>query len=107
MDLEECSSQNNLEVFMKFIIPQNYDFSSKLFGFIDYSTVIFNAIWDILVFCLVSIFISSMYLKCFVMIILCFPILIFSFIGFNHENILYVLFYIFKFIYRPKVYLFR
>ena len=32
--------------FMKFIFPQNYDFSSKLFGFIDYST----AIMDLLIF---------------------------------------------------------
>ena len=31
---------------MKFIFPQNYDFSSKLFGFIDYST----AIMDLLIF---------------------------------------------------------
>ena len=31
---------------MKFIFPQNYDFKNKLFGFIDYSTVIFNLIWD-------------------------------------------------------------
>lgn len=92
---------------MKFVIPQNYNFSSKLFGFIDYPTVIFNVVWGILVFSLVNIFISSMYLKCFVIIILCFPILIFSLIGFNHENILYVLFYILKFICRQKVYLFR
>lgn len=92
---------------MKFIIPQNYDFSSKLFGFIDYSTVIFNVVWAVLVFCIVSMFVSSLYLKCFIIIILCFPIILFSFIGFNHENILYVLFYILKFVCKQKVYLYK
>ena len=29
---------------MKFIFPQNYNFKSKLFGVIDYSTAIFNVI---------------------------------------------------------------
>ena len=37
---------------MKFIIPQNYNFSSKLFGFIDYSTAFVNVVWYIFVFCL-------------------------------------------------------
>ncbi|MCI8397550.1 MAG: hypothetical protein HFJ52_08105 [Clostridia bacterium] len=92
---------------MKFIIPQNYDFSSKLFGFIDYSTVLFNAFWAILVFCITSILVSNLYIKFFIVIILCFPVLIFSFIGFNHEKILYVLFYILKFACRQKVYLYK
>ncbi len=92
---------------MKFIIPQNYDFSSKLFGIIDYSTVIFNVIWDLLTFCIISFFVSNLYIKIFVMVILCFPILLFSIIGFNHENILYVLLYIIKFFTKPKIYLYK
>ena len=35
---------------MKFIFPQNYNFNSKLLGFIDYTTVILNIIWGIIVF---------------------------------------------------------
>ena len=31
---------------MKFIFPQNYCFKNKLFGIIDYSTLILNIIWD-------------------------------------------------------------
>lgn len=92
---------------MKFIIPQNYDFSSKLFGFLDYSTVIFNVIWCLFVFCLTSFAVSSFYIKCFVIIIFCFPVLLFSIIGFNHENVLYVVFYILKFFLRQKVYLYK
>lgn len=92
---------------MRFIIPQNYDFSSKLFGIIDYSTVIFNVLWGLLTFCITSFFVSSLYIKIFVIVILCFPILLFSIIGFNHENVLYVLLYIFKFFAKPKIYLYK
>lgn len=92
---------------MKFIIPQNYDFSSKLFGFIDYGTVLLNVIWCIFIFCTSSIFTTNLFIKLFVIIILCFPVLLFSIIGFNHENVLYVAFYIFKFIRNQKVYLYK
>ncbi len=92
---------------MKFIIPQNYDFSSKLFGVIDYSTVIFNVTWCLLIFCITGFIIHNLYVKIFVIIVLCFPVLLFSLIGFNHENILYVLLYILKFFYKPKVYLYK
>lgn len=92
---------------MKFIFPQNYNFNSKLFGFIDYSTAIFNAFWFISMFCIVNILFSNLNIKIFVFIIFTFPILLFSIIGFNHENILYVIFYITKYMKRPKVYLFK
>ncbi len=92
---------------MKFIIPQNYNFSSKLFGFLDYSTAIFNIIWFALVFCIVSFIISNLYVKIFTIIILCFPVMLFSIIGFNHENVLYVLFYILKYLYKQKIYLYK
>lgn len=92
---------------MKFIIPQNYDFSSKLFGVLDYSTVIFNVILVAIVFCITSLIVHNLYVKIFTIIILCFPILLFSIIGFNHEKILYVLFYIIKYLYKQKVYLYK
>ena len=92
---------------MKFIIPQNYNFKSKLLGIIDYSTAILNIIWDTLIFCIINIFVSSLVIKIFLFIILCFPILIFSIIGFNHENIVYVLLYLIKYASSQKVYLFK
>ncbi len=92
---------------MKFIIPQNYDFSTKLFGIIDYSTAIFNVVWYVFVFCILNFFISSLFIKIFVFIILCFPVLLFSIIGFNHENIIYVLMYLLKYIFRQKIYLYK
>ncbi len=92
---------------MKFIIPQNYDFSSKLFGVIDYSTVIFNVLWCLLIFCITSLIVHNLLFKILIIIILCFPVLIFSFIGFNHEKILYVLLYIAKYACSQKVYLYK
>ena len=89
---------------MKFIIPQNYDFKNKLFGFMDYSTAIFNVVWALLMFIFVNIFPFSINIKIGLFILFYFPLLLFSFFGFNNENILYVSCYIFKFIKNSNVY---
>ena len=89
---------------MKFIFPQNYAFKNKLFGFIDYSTLILNLVWDAFIFCLIDLFIPNTTIKLSLLIVFCFPLLLFSIIGFNHENFLNVLVYLFKFIKRPKIY---
>ena len=91
---------------MKFIFPQNYSFKSKLFGFIDYSTLFLNIIWDSFIFCLLDLIISNISFKISLFIILCFPLFLFSIIGFNHENFVYVLTYLFKFIFNKKIYLY-
>lgn len=89
---------------MKFIIPQNYTFKNKLFGFMDYSTAVFNVIWAIFVFLIMNIFPFSINIKIGLFISLYFPLLLFSIFGFNNENILYVLSYIIKFIKNSRVY---
>lgn len=89
---------------MKFIIPQNYDFKNKLLGFMDYSTAVFNVIWALLVFTVAYILPLPINIRIGLFIILYFPLLLFSFFGFNNENILYVLNYLFKFIKNSKVY---
>lgn len=92
---------------MKFIIPTNFDFKPKLFGIIDYNVAIFNLVWCIFIFCLINLILSSLTIKVFLFILLCFPLLLFSIIGFNHENILYVLFYLIKFFINRKIYLYK
>jgi len=89
---------------MKFIFPQNYAFKNKLFGFIDYSTLVLNLVWDAFIYCLLDIIIPNITVKLSLLIIFCFPLFLFSIIGFNHENFLNVLVYLFKFIKRPKIY---
>ena len=48
---------------MKFIFPQNYNFKAKLLGFIDYTTLILNIVWGLIIFAFVYIFIPSITLK--------------------------------------------
>lgn len=92
---------------MKFIIPQNYNLSSKLFGFLDYSSAIIMSLWCLFVFCIASFIFTSLQLKIFVIIVFCFPVVIFCFVGFNHENVVYVLSYILKFAFSQKIYLYN
>jgi len=89
---------------MKFIFPQNYNFKNKLFGFIDYSTAIFNILWGVFVFCIIDLFIPSIAIKISIFIIACLPLFLFSLVGFNHENILYIISYMYAFIKNRKIY---
>ena len=89
---------------MKFIFPQNYNFKNKLFGVLDYNTVIANIIWALLVFVIINIIFQNLNIKIFLFIIFCFPFLLLSVFGFNGENILYVFSYILKFYIKQKIY---
>jgi len=92
---------------LKFIIPQNYNLSSKLFGILDYSSVIIIGLWCLFIFCVTNFIFHTLYLKIFVLIVLCFPVVIFCFVGFNHENIIYVISYISNFAFSQKIYLYQ
>lgn len=91
---------------MKFIFPKNYNFKTKLFGLIDYSTAILNLIWIILIYFISNFFFNDLSIKIFLTISLCFPLLIFSVVSFNNENILCVIIYFLKYLFRPKLYLY-
>lgn len=92
---------------MKFIFPQNYNFNNKILGFIDYSTAILNIVWCILIFIILNIFFNSINIKIFLFITLSLPLILFSILGFNGENITYFLIYIFKYIFKTKIYFFK
>lgn len=89
---------------MKFIFPQNYNFKNKLFGIFDYSTVIINIIWAVLLFQIVKITPFILNVKISIFITFYFPLLLFSIFGFNNENIFYFLSYMLKFVKNRKVY---
>ncbi len=91
---------------MKFIFPQNYSFKNKFLGIIDYSSLIFIISWGLIVFLFVHSLIENINVKIFTFIIFFLPILLFSIIGFNHENIIYIFFYIFKYFKNNKLYLY-
>ena len=91
---------------MKFIFPQNYNFNSKFLGFIDYSTVILNISWGLIVFSIVYFFIPNITFKIAIFIILFLPFALFSIIGFNNEKILYIILYLFSYLKSQKIYLY-
>ena len=92
---------------MKFIIPRNYNFKNKLFGVFAPSTIIFNLVWYIFIFCLVNLIFTDISTKSIIFIIFCFPLLLFSISGIQHENILKFMTYLLKFLFSNKIYLFN
>ena len=92
---------------MRFVFPQNYNFNNKLFGFIDYSTLILNILWGLIIFLFIYFIVPNITLKIIFFIILFFPFCLLSIIGFNYEKILYIIIYLFKYIISPKIYLFK
>ncbi len=92
---------------MKFIFPQNYNFKNKFLGIIDYSTLLLNILWDLFIFACVNLIFNNLTIKISILVIFCLPILLFSIIGFNHENILYIIIYLIKYFKNNKLYLYN
>ena len=92
---------------MKFIFPQNYNFKPKLLGIIDYTAAIFCIIWCAFIFFIFNLIFYSFKLIISFSIIFILPFIIFSFAGFNGENIGTVMKYMFLYLIRPKVYVFN
>lgn len=91
---------------MHFIFPKNYNFKTKLFGFIDYSTAIFDACIGGILYLIINFLFDNINIKIYIFISLFLPILIFSVLGINKENIISVFIYIFKFLKNQNVYLY-
>lgn len=89
--------------FLKFIFPQNYKFSTKIFGLIDCQTAILNCIWGGGIFLIINTLFKNINIKIFLFISFVFPILIFSIVGVNGEKIIDVIIYMSKFIIKPKL----
>ena len=92
---------------MKFIFPQNYKFNTKILGLIDYQTAILNLVWGGLIFLIINFIFNSINIKIFLFIVLVFPMLIFSIVGINGENVISVIIYMSKFIIKPKLLLYN
>lgn len=92
---------------MRFIFPRNYSFHSKFLGFIDYSTLFLNVIWLTFLIAISNLFLENLDIKIFICVFLYLPVLIFSIVGFNHENIIYVFFYLKNFVQNRRVYFYN
>lgn len=91
---------------MLFIFPKNYNLQSKFLGIIDYFSLFFNVIWQIFIFCLINLIFNNITLKTCLFIICCLPLLILSLVEINNENMFFTIFYLLKFIFSYKLYLF-
>jgi len=92
---------------MHFIFPKNYNFKSKIFGFIDYTTAIFDICIAVLLYFSVNFLFNNLTVKIYVFISVFLPVFLFSVLGVNRENIVSVFVYIFKFFKNQRVYLYK
>ena len=92
---------------MTFIIPQNYNFKSKLFGIVDYPTAIFDLVFFILLFLILKLFPFNLFVKSICLIIGYLPLFLISIFGFYNENFLFVFLYVLKYLISPKVYIYK
>ena len=92
---------------MKFVIPQNYKFKNKIFGIIDYPTAILNIVWNIILYFILKNISLNISAKIFIFSSLSFPVLLLTIVGFNDESPIYSVKYIFRYLRRQKVYLYR
>ncbi len=90
-----------------FIIPQNYKFRKKFLGIIDFSTAVFNVVWDVLIYFILKNIEIKFTIKIFIFSAFSFPVLLLSIIGFSNESPFYVAKYVFKYLISQKIYLFR
>ena len=68
---------------MLFVFPKNYNFKPKLFGLIEYTTAIFDAITAIIIYFFINLFIADISIKLVVFISIFLPIMLTSVVGIN------------------------
>lgn len=90
----------------KYVIPKNYDVKTKFLGIVEYSSILYLVIFDVLIYFLLNLVIKSIIIKIQVLILVSTPIILFMFIGINGENINYVIYYFFRYIFKEKVHIY-
>lgn len=90
-----------------FIFPKNYNFSYKFLGIIDYSTILINILYGLLIIFFIGLLINKIYLKICLFIIFFLPFFLFTILRTNKENIFIILFFLLKFYLSPKVHLYK
>lgn len=91
---------------MKFIFPKNYNFKPKLLGIIEYSTAILNITFAIVLYFILNIFISDIFFKLSIFIILFLPLLLITVLGINQESIISIAKYLYKFFKNKRIYIY-
>lgn len=91
---------------MHFIIPKNYDISPKILGTFDFYSILISIVFISISFILLSFFPINFLNKISIIITINLPLFLFLNFGIGKENILYILYYIIKYIFSPKYYIF-
>lgn len=92
---------------IKFIFPKNYKYNTKILGFIDYRTAAIDTIIGAILFLIIHTLFKNISTQIYIFISLFLPILLFSILGTNGENIIEFLIYIIKFFKNRKVYFYE
>ena len=92
---------------MNFIFPKNYNFKTKLLGFIDYSTAILNIVFAFILYCILSIFIKNIIDIIPVFIPIYIPFFLITILTIQKENFLDVAKYLIKYLLSTKLYLYE
>lgn len=92
---------------IKFVFPKNYKYNIKILGFIDYKTAAIDSILGVIIFFIVHTLFKSISTQVYIFISLFLPILLFSILGTNGENIIEFSLYIIKFFKNRKVYFYE
>lgn len=91
---------------MIYIFPKNYEYKEKLFGILSYSSVIINIIWIIFIYNMLKNVKIEIIYKINILTILEFPLIIYTYLK-REEELMYRLWYIIRFIFKRKLYIFK
>ena len=90
---------------MIYIFPKNYEYKEKLFGIINYSTIIIHAIWIFLIYIVLRNVNIELIYKINILTLLEFPLILYSFLK-KDEELIYKIIYLLNFIIKRKLYLY-
>lgn len=94
--------ENNL----KYIIHQNYDTSPRLFGIFSYTSIIISLLIAIPIIYLIYISSFEINIKIYIIVSVTIPLIIINYIFSNSNNIYILLFFILKYVFSRKVYVY-
>ena len=89
-----------------YIFPKNYNFKNKILGVLDYPTAIFNLVILFLLYKFIFIFKIKPISKLVLIIIFYMPVLLIT-INHNEENVLFSIYYVIKFLFSTKLYIYK
>lgn len=90
-----------------FVFPMNYNKKESFLGFIDYRALVLIGVTAFIIFSLLKLIDLNLKVKVCIFIIFCGMPVILLLIGINGENMVDFLKYVFRFLVKDKVYVYR